>query len=300
MVEQTNAAGSGLVNIITPNPQVTRGHRAPLQFSGDGKYLVYGCRNNLVFRSLEEGHSDFVYEEHKQKVTSVKPTPDGKEYAFGDENGAIVIFKHTAGQTKIQVQRQHQMLAGFVNDIEWVQWSREAKCKVVAVGDGKSGQQAKCYQAKGGMANGEIIGSSKLLLCSAANAPEDADAKVKLWLANEDGELFVHTGTPFKVDTGKSLDKYGIYVNSMDFSAEANALVVVTGGKDIIIYDAESDEKLVTKDKAHSMGIYEVKWTGADSFTTVSADNHIKTWKWDASAKTISDGETIEQTVGEK
>jgi WD40 repeat protein len=263
MVEQTNDAGSGQVNIIVPNPSVERGHRAPLQYSADGKYLVYGCRNNLVFKSQEEGLKDFVYEEHKNKICSVKPTPDGKQYAFGDNTGAVVIFEHAAGADKIKVQRQHMMLGGDVNDIEWVQWSREAKAKIVALGDGKSGQQARCYQAKGGMANGEIIGSSKLLLCSAVNAPEDADSKVKLWYSNEDGEIYCHTGTPFKVDTGKQIEKFGVFINSMDFSAEANAVVVVTGDKKIIIYDAESDEKLSTKEAAHGKGIYEVKWTGA-------------------------------------
>ena len=56
------------------------------------------------------------------------------------------------------------------------------------------------------MAAGDIVGSAGLLLCSAIDAPEDANKPVKLWNAGEAGVVFCHTGTPFKVDTGKTID----------------------------------------------------------------------------------------------
>ena len=139
------------------------------------------------------------------------------------------------------------------------------------------------------MANGDIVGSAGLLLCSTIDAPEDANKPVKLYNAGEAGQIFCHTGTPFKVDTGKSVEQLGCFVNGMDYSAEAKVLIVVTGDKRIIAYSGENEEKLCEKADSHRKGIYDVKWMTADTFITCSADNCLKTWKWDAGAKTITE-----------
>ena len=63
-----------------------------MAFSGaDGKYLIYGCRNILVFRSLDDNLKSFVYDKHPdaQKITAIKQTPDNKMYAFGDDAGTV-------------------------------------------------------------------------------------------------------------------------------------------------------------------------------------------------------------------
>jgi len=98
MVESLADQTAGQVNIIVPNPQAMRGKRCPLIFSGtDGKFMIYGCRNNLVFKSLDANTKDFVYNNHKSKITALKQTPDNKAYAFGDEHGGVVIFEHAGG-----------------------------------------------------------------------------------------------------------------------------------------------------------------------------------------------------------
>ena len=139
------------------------------------------------------------------------------------------------------------------------------------------------------MAAGEIIGSAHPLLASAMNAPLDANKPVKLWNAGEKGELFAHTGTPFAAATGKTIAQLACFVNGMDYSEEANVLVLVTGNKQIIAYNGETDEMLCEVKDAHTKGIYDVKWITADTFMTCSSDNTIKLWKWDAGAKSITE-----------
>ena len=176
----------------------------------------------------------------------------------------------------------------------------EGKCKVIAVGDGGGSAHAKCYQAKGGMENGSLLGANKLLLCGAIDAPADANAPVKLWNGGENAYLYAHTGTPFKQDTGKTVEHLGnTFINAMDFSPEAKVLIVVTGDKRIIAYNSDDDSKLCEKTDAHKKGIYDVKWVSADTFMTVSGDNLIKSWKWNGEAKTIEEVESIQQTAGE-
>lgn len=75
----------------------------------------------------------------------------------------------------------------------------------------------------------------------------------------------------------------------MDYSEEGKVLLVVTGNKQIIAYNGETDEQLCEKKDAHSKGIYDVKWITADTFMTASSDNTMKLWKWDAGAKTIEE-----------
>ena len=190
------------------------------------------------------------------------------------------------------------MLTGPTNEIMWIQYANEGKCKVVAAGEGGNSGHVKCVQGKSGTKAGDMPGPAKLLLCAAADAPADANAPVKVW---EGGEQFayVHAGTPFKVDSGKTLDDLGnTFINSMDFSQDAKVLLVVTGNKKIIIYDGETDQKICEKDAAHPKAIYDVKWVSADNFITCSSDNTIKVWKWNGESKTIDELETIAQVAG--
>ena len=95
------------------------------------------------------------------------------------------------------------MLGAEVNNIEWVQYTHEGKCKIIAVGNGMGGKFAASKMARGGLQAGDIIGSAGVLLSSAMDAPADANKPVKLYCAGEAGILFAHTGTPFKTDSGK-------------------------------------------------------------------------------------------------
>ena len=228
-------------------------------------------------------------------------TPDGKGYAFGDEGGAVHRFEDPAGKTELALKAPLYMIGHEVNKIEWVQWANENKGKIIAVGNGTgSSKHAAVLGARAGTAAGDIVGSSAPLLASAVDAPADANAPVKLYSAGEVGELFCHAGTPFKADTGKTIDKLGCYVNGMAYSGEAKVLLVVTGDKSIVAYSGEDQSKLATKAAAHGRGIYDVAWATADTFLTCSADNLIKVWKWDAAAKSIEEVEKIEQVPGQK
>ena len=73
MVESLADQAAGQVNIVVPNPTTARGKRTALIFSGaDGKYLIYGCRNNLVFKSLDDNMKDFMYNAHKMNITALR------------------------------------------------------------------------------------------------------------------------------------------------------------------------------------------------------------------------------------
>lgn len=76
-----------------------------------------------------------MYTAHKNKITAVKQTPNFKDYAFGDEHGTVTIFEHTAGQEKVNIKRNHMMLVGNINDLEWVQYTMDGRCKIIAIGD---------------------------------------------------------------------------------------------------------------------------------------------------------------------
>ena len=43
------------------------------------------------------------------------------------------------------------MLGAEVNNIEWVQYTHEGKCKIIAVGNGMGGKFAASKMARGGL-----------------------------------------------------------------------------------------------------------------------------------------------------
>ncbi len=52
-------------------------------------------------------------------------------------------------------------------------------------------------RASSGTTVGNIIGSSKGLICAATTKAEEQKDKVKLYSGGESGEIFMHEGTPF-------------------------------------------------------------------------------------------------------
>lgn len=155
-------------------------------------HVVYVTRDNLVFRG-RNGAPDFVYQDHRQPITALGHM-SGEDYAFGDEQGVITLFKFTAAGEFSLTKQPRQMINGPITGIEFIHTAKELQTKIIAIGDGGvNGIHANC-QKMAGIPCGNINGSAKALFCCARTAAPDSSTKTKLFSAGETGEIFMHEG----------------------------------------------------------------------------------------------------------
>ncbi len=109
----------------------------------------------------------------------------------------------------------------------------------------------------------------------------------------------MHVGAPFE-GNGKVVERFaGDQVMAIKVCNETNRVYVATKNKKVCVYDAQTTEKLAEVADAHAKTIYglAIAPTSAEaSFVTCSADNLVKTWKFDPEAKTLTNLATIEQS----
>jgi len=65
------------VNIILPSPFTERGHRVPWSMTNDNQYIVYACKNNVIFRKIDNPSESYLYTDHIDNITSVSCAPKG-------------------------------------------------------------------------------------------------------------------------------------------------------------------------------------------------------------------------------
>ena len=113
-------------------------------YSNDNKFMIYACKNNVVFRSIETPSESYIYTEHNANITCVSVPPKGERFAIGDVNGKVnVISRNEQGQ--YTVVKEHHILNGQVNAIVWTDDGQ----RIIAVGAG-SGVFAGARQAEMG------------------------------------------------------------------------------------------------------------------------------------------------------
>jgi len=94
-------------------------------------YLVYGIRDNLVFRHLDDQNQSRIYTGHSDKITAVSVSPDGTKYAYGDERGVVTILVMTK-DGDFNVEKQLPFISKKVNALVW----SDDGSRLIAVGAG--------------------------------------------------------------------------------------------------------------------------------------------------------------------
>jgi WD40 repeat protein len=152
-----------------------------------------------------------------------------------------------------------------------------------------------------GMEAGAITGSAMALTCADLTAAPKSSDKTNLFSGGESGELFMHAGAPFQ-GAGKVVEKFaGDFIMAIKVCSETNRVYVATKNKKICVYDAQTTDKLVELADAHDKTIYGVALAPSSaeaSFVTCSADNTVKTWKFEEESKSLTNLATISQVEG--
>lgn len=87
------------------------------------------------------------------------------------------------------------VLPGPIKDIKFFHMSKETQRKMLVIAEcGPGGKQARAFRMSSTMDTGEILGSSKALLCCANTAAFDTKQKTKFYTGGESGEIFMHEG----------------------------------------------------------------------------------------------------------
>lgn len=77
-------------------------------------------------------------------------------------------------------------------------------------------------------------------------------------ISGENYDLYIYDGAPFK--HVKTITSHTNFVNKVAFSLDGSHFVSVSSDKSIVIYNSETLEEVVKREKAHSKGIIDVAW----------------------------------------
>jgi WD40 repeat protein len=225
MVESSasqSADSKGQIGIVPPNPGCERGHRTSMVFGKKHPYLVYGIRDNLVFRNLENESLSRVYTGHNDKITAVSVSPDGAKYAYGDERGIVTILVLTK-DGEINVEKQLPFTSGQVNALVW----SEDGTRLIAVGSGTE-QQAFGITVSMGNKCGDILGIKGNLLCA-----DMTTRPYNLFSSGEAHDIVNHVGIPFKGLGTSVAAGHSNYVNQIKISPDQTRFASVSSDKKI-------------------------------------------------------------------
>lgn len=80
--------------------------------------MVYACKNNVIFRKIDNTSESYIYTDHIDAITAVSCAPKGDKFAIGDCNGKVkILCKNDQNQFMVEVEME--MFSGAVNAITW-------------------------------------------------------------------------------------------------------------------------------------------------------------------------------------
>jgi hypothetical protein len=113
-----------------------------------------------------------VYQEHVKKITALGQVK-GNEYYFGDETGLLSHFTFTAEGVFTLGLQMPSVMAGPISTVKYFHESKAGTIKMVVFGDsGPGGVQANAMRMSG-IKVGDIIGSSRGIICAATTKAEE-------------------------------------------------------------------------------------------------------------------------------
>ena len=238
--------------------------------------LIFAIRDNLILLNLDNPAQSKVYADHHARITAIAEQPTAGRIAFGDEKGMVTVVTLKQDGT-FSKDKDYPFTAGEINQ---VLWSVDGQ-RLIGVGAG-SDIKANAVMADTGSKSGTILGFDATQLCSDF---AQVEKRVALISAGEGKDILVHEGFPFKGQGKAVLSNHTNFINQVKVSPDNSKYVTVSSDKQLILRDIPNHEQLDVVAKAHSAGIYDVKWINEAHFATCSADNTVNIWSVSAEGK---------------
>lgn len=268
-------------SVFATLPRTTRGQ--PTVIGGDpkGKNFLYGHKNSVIIRDLENPVECDIYTEHAKEVSVAKYCPSGFYIASGDASGKVRIWDTT--QKEHLLKYEYQPLAGCIKDLAWDPDNK----RLVVAGEGRE-QFGHVFLWDTGSSVGTITGHSKSL-----NSVDYRAARpFRIVTASEDQSLCFFHGPPFKFVN--SIQLHSNFVNAVRYAPDGSKFISAGADKQAYIFDGATGEKigqLGGENGAHKGGIYGLCFSPDSSkVVTVSGDKTAKIWNAD-------NGEMISECV---
>lgn len=249
-----------------------------LTLSNDGRYagvIEYGVAQiwDISTGKLISRSGDYS----ERKVLAMSISPDGKEFAAGNE-------KRTTDLVTVETGKTDMILKGYLNQVDerilndpymyWAGMVNEAKLspdgRFIAVG--RTGNNAKIIDFKTGKIFRTLRGHNSMVisLCFSSDgrylATGGLDGKAIVW--------DVESGKAVRTFTFPD-EREAIY--SIDFSSDNKMLAAAIWGGYVVIWDLETGNRLRAISPHERMGCYQVKFTpNGVYFVSAGLDKKLK------------------------
>lgn len=253
------------------SPNTTRGTPFTVSTDNAGKFLAYGSGVNVVVRPLSaDANADSLKDtvfctRHTVAVTCVRLSPCANFVASGDIEGNVIIW---ARRPDALEKLKFKPISGPIRDMAWSDDSE----RIAIVGDGRSGF-AGVFSVSGGNTVGELNGHTK-----AVNACDFKKSRpFRIVTGGTDAVAGFFQGPPFKFS--HTVSGFTNSVNSVRYSPDSTLIAAVSGGKDVVLLDGMTGQKVRSFTTDHTGSLWSVAWSADNScIATCSGDKSVKVW----------------------
>jgi len=254
---------------FAPSPSTERAKACRIQCDKGLTRFAYPSRNAVVVRDVAKpGELVALFKGHTQPVTVARLSPDGMYCCSGDKSGQIYIWVMKKGEPLAsRVVYETKLLAGQIMDVAW----DGENARLIASGEGRDAL-AVAFARDGGNTIGQIVGHREPI----ASCDFRKSRPLRIATGGADQLVCFHEGPPFKLK-GTVEGEHKNSVQCVRFSPNDELVASVSSGKNVLLLDGKTGDKLRALPTTHTGTILGCAWS-ADSaqIATASADKSVR------------------------
>ena len=254
---------------FAPSPTTERAKPCRVQCDKALTRFAYPSRNTVIVRdATKPAELVALFKGHTQPVTVARLSPDGMYCCSGDKSGQIYIWVMKKGEPLAsRVVYETKMLAGQIMDCAWDGES----ARLIVSGEGRD-SLAVPFARDGGNTIGQIVGHRDPI----SSCDFRKSRPFRIATGGADQLCCFHEGPPFKLKSTLS-DEHKNVVTCVRFSPNDELVASVSGGKNVLLVDGKTGEKVRAVPTTHSGTILGCAWSpDSAQLATASADKSVR------------------------